>query len=431
MKALYALAAACVFAASAAAPAFAAASTDLGIAASTGDTGRLKSLIAAGQNINLRDGEGYTPIMWAALNGQVNAVSTLVTLGANLNHQDREGYTALMWATQNKHVTIVRQLLNAGASVNLRDNHGYTALHWAAQDGQLHMAQMLLQRGADPNARDVEGYTPLMWAAQQGHGPLVYELLAHGANRGFRDRRGYTAYDLANAYYHPEIRKMIKNFKWAAAPAPYAYREGSPYRQPIPYREPYRYDAPTVVSAPGEFRVAADYRVPADYRPPAAYSGYAPVAVVHPHRYHRHAISVPAANVPVRSGVKPKLVAVVNTPEAPYYAGTYNRGYNYAPATVKSAWWGSSLEARLAKFDIDRNRVIDGRDWRNLTMTTSRIAIAQMLHDNRCGKRRCPTHHVNQIMNKLDWVYNDAKRWELTVNQAWDLPSYHFERIRW
>ena len=388
MKALYALAAACVFAASAAAPAFAAASTDLGIAASTGDTGRLKQLLAAGQNINGRDGEGYTPVMWAALNGQVNAVSTLVTLGANLNVQDREGYTALMWATQNKHTTIVRQLLNAGASVNLRDHHGYTALHWAAQDGQLHIAQMLLQRGADPNARDIEGYTPLMWASQQGHGPLVYELLAHGANKGFRDRRGYTAHDLANAYYHPEIRKMIAKHKWAAAPAP------APYRGVVP----------------------------------AAYRDYAPVAVVHPHRLHApHAIVVPSSQVPVRSGVKPKLVAVVNTPDSPYWGN----GAKYTPASVKSAWYGTSLEARLAKYDVDRNRTIDGRDWRNLTMTTSKIALAQMLHDNRCGKRACPTHHVNQIMNKLDWVYTEGKRQELTLNQAWDLPSHHFQQIRW
>lgn len=389
MKALYALAAACVFAASAASPAFAAASTDLGIAASAGDTGRLKALLAAGHNINQRDGEGYTPVMWAALNGQVNAVSTLVTLGANLNVQDREGYTALMWATQNKHTTIVRQLLNAGASVNLRDHHGYTALHWAAQDGQLHIAQMLLQRGADPNARDMEGYTPLMWASQQGHGPLVYELLALGANKGFRDRRGYTAHDLANAYYHPEIRKMIASYKWVApAPTPVAYREALP----------------------------------------ASYRDYAPVAVVHPHRTHRHhAVEVPNAQVPVRSGVKPKLVAVVTTPDSPYYAA----GQPYTPASVKSAWWGTNLESKLAKYDVDRNRVIDGRDWRNLTMTTSKIALAQMLHDNRCGKRACPNHHVNQIMNKIDWVYNEGKRQELTLNQAWDLPSHHFEQIRW
>ena len=393
MKALYALAAACVFAATAAAPALAAASTDLGVAASTGDTGRLKALLAAGQNINQRDGEGYTPVMWAALNGQVNAVSTLVTLGANLNVQDREGYTALMWATQNKHTTIVRQLLNAGASVNLRDNHGYTALHWAAQDGQLAIAQMLLQRGADPNARDIEGYSSLMWAAQQGHRPVVWELLSHGANKTFRDRRGYTAFDLANAYYHPEIRAMIKNYRWKAPAA-----EAMAFNDAVP----------------------------------VGYGGYTRVALVNPHTQHphtrhvHHTIKVPSAQVPVRSGVKPKLMAVVNTMDAPYVVGQV-----YAPASIKSAWSGSALEARLAKYDIDRNRVINGRDWRNLTMTTSKIALAQMLHDNRCGRKACPTHHVNQIMNKLDWVYAKGERHTLTLNQAWDMPSAHFERITW
>lgn len=423
MKALYALAAACVIAAGSAAPALAAATTDLGVAASTGDTGRLKQLLGSGTKIDTRDGEGYTALMWAALNGQVNAVSTLVTLGANLNVQDREGYTALMWATQNKHQTIVRQLLNAGANVNLRDSHGYTALHWAAQDGQLAIAQMLLQRGADPNARDIEGYTPLMWAAQQGNRALVYELLSHGANTGFRDRRGYTAYDLANAYYHPDIRKMLKN--WRGAPANYAYH--APHRPMVPVMpgvaRPAHVHAPHVMHAP--VPVTSGVTVVGSVN-------YAPAAIQNPHRFHNHHTIRVAPPVNVKSGVKPRLVAVVTTPDGPYgAAGHPYAAHGYVPPTIKTAWWGTAVEARLAKYDVDRNRIIDGNDWRNLTMTTSRIALAQMLHDSRCGRRNCQHHHMDLIMNKLDWVYNDANRHGLTLNQAWDLPSYHFQQIRW
>lgn len=427
MKALYALAAACVIAVGSAAPALAAATSDLGIAASSGDTGKLKSLLGSGTKIDARDGEGYTALMWAALNGQINAVSTLVTLGANLNIQDREGYSALMWATQNKHVTIVRQLLNAGANVNQRDSHGYTALHWAAQDGQLSIAQMLLQRGADPNARDIEGYTPLMWAAQQGNRALVWELLSHNANPGFRDRRGYTAYDLANAYYHPDIRKMIKNHRTAPAPtmayhAPHQMN-GMQVMQPM---QPMRPIQPMMVGRqPAHVHALAgtSYVGSVAYAPGPA----APVVMTNPHRYHAHHTVQVAPPTNIRSAVKPKLVAVVTTPDSPYYAP--NR--LYTPASIKSAWWGTAMESRLAKYDVDRNRTIDGRDWRNLTMTTSRIALAQMLHDSRCGKARCPNHHVNQIMNKLDWVYTGKNRHELTLNQAWDLPSNHFEQIRW
>jgi len=425
MKALYALAAACVIAVGAATPALAAATSDLGIAASTGDTGKIKALLGGGSKIDARDNEGYTPLMWASLNGQVNAVATLVTLGANLNIQDREGYSALMWATQNKHVTIVRQLLNAGASVNQRDSHGYTSLHWAAQDGQLNIAQMLLQRGADPNARDIEGYTPLMWAAQQGNRALVWELLSHNANPGFRDRRGYTAYDLANAYYHPDIRKMIKNYRTAAAPTLAYHAPHQPMvmaGQPMPMmvsRQPALYQAPVHVHRPAGTTVVGSV----EYAPGPA----APVVFTNPHRYHAHHVVQVAPPTNVRSAVKPKLVAVVSTPDSPYYT----TGQRYTPASIKSAWWGTAVEARLAKYDVDRNRTIDGRDWRNLTMTTSRIALAQMLHDSRCGKVRCPHHHVDQIMNKLDWVYTSGNRQELTLNQAWDLPSYHFQQIRW
>jgi ankyrin repeat protein len=369
----HALFAAALIVSTAAGPALAAAATDLGIAASAGDTERIKVLIGGGQNINAADAEGYTPLMWAALNGQVNAVSTLIHLGAALDAQDKEGYTALMWATQNKYETVVRQLLNAGATVNARDKHGYTALHWSAQDGQLKIARVLLGKGADPNAQDNEGYTPLMWAAQQGHGDVVHELLSSGANPDLKDRRAYTAADLAGVYKHPLIRAQIRNSR-------------------------------------SRFAVAAVKAVGT----PDVSPGGVGTASIGTTRVADHAVA--AAAVPVKSDAEPKLVAVVGAPEA---------------GPPARATMTADLQARLLKFDVDHNRVIDGRDWRNLVATNSRVTLATMLHDARCGRRDCLPHTMSQVLAKLDWVYADSTRRELTLNQAWEVPSYHFEQIRW
>ncbi|MEB3330757.1 MAG: ankyrin repeat domain-containing protein [Candidatus Sericytochromatia bacterium] len=369
MSLKHALFTAALIAATAPGPALAAAATDLGIAASAGDTGRIKVLIGGGQNINAADAEGYTPLMWAALNGQINAVSTLIHLGAALDPQDKEGYTALMWATQNKYETVVRQLLNAGAAVNLRDKHGYTALHWSAQDGQLRIARVLLSKGADPNAQDNEGYTPLMWAAQQGHREVVHELLALGANPDLKDRRGYTAAELAGMYKHPLVRAQIRNHRAKVAAA--AGTAGAP-------------------NAGGGVATASVTR-------PANGGGS-------------------ASAVPVKSDAEPKLVAVVGAPDT-----------GAAPRPAMTA----ELQARLLKYDVDRNRVIDGRDWRNLVATNSRTTLATMLHEARCGRRDCLPHTMSQVLAKLDWVYADPTRRELTLNQAWEVPSHHFEQIRW
>jgi hypothetical protein len=369
MNVKHALFAAALLVSTASGPALAAAATDLGIAASAGDTERMKVLVRGGQNLNTADGEGYTPLMWAALNGQINAVSTLIHLGAALDTQDKEGYTALMWATQNKYETVVRQLLNAGASVNARDRHGYTALHWSAQDGQLRIARVLLSKGADPNAQDNEGYTPLMWAAQQGHGDLVYEFLAAGANAELKDRRGHTAAELA------AIRAQIRNHRGRIAVATAAASASS--------------DGGPVVAG----GTAAD----------AA-------------RTVEHVVQ--AASVPVKSDAEPKLVAVVGAPDPT------------SPSHPKPTM-SAELQARLLKFDVDRNRVIDGRDWRNLVQSNSRVTLATMLHEARCGRRDCVPHALSQVLAKLDWVYADAARRELTLNQAWEVPSSHFEQIRW
>ncbi|MEB3283894.1 MAG: ankyrin repeat domain-containing protein [Candidatus Sericytochromatia bacterium] len=372
MKLLHALHLAAWLSVSLGSVAWAAATSELGIAASTGDTTRIKTLRRQGQDLNRADSEGYTPLMWAALNGQVNAVSTLIHLKSNLDLQDKEGYTALMWATQNRYETVARQLVNAGADINVRDNHGYTALHWSAQDGHLGIARLLLGKGADPNAWDNEGYTPLMWAGQQGHMSVAYELLAHGAHKELEEKRGLTAEDLARNYNHPLTLATIQNFKPRPAEV-------------------------TAANTPGTGEMNAVIEKPS------------------PEISHT---AVKGDVVPVKSDLEPKLVAVVGSSDL--LAGASGQIYEVA-----------DLQSKLAKFDVDKNRIINGKDWRNLTMSNSRSTLAKLLYQARTGKADCPGDVLNQVLSKLDWVYADTSRRDLTLNQAWDTPSHHFEPIKW
>jgi hypothetical protein len=101
-------------------------------AAQGGDLGQVKSLIAAGVDVNAKDNLGYTALIYASLNGHVEVVQALLAAKADVNAKENLGNTALIWASAAGHVEVVRALLAAKADVNAKNNSGSTALMWAS-----------------------------------------------------------------------------------------------------------------------------------------------------------------------------------------------------------------------------------------------------------------------------------------------------------
>ena len=130
------------------------------------------------------------PIHNAARNGNVTDVRALLNSGANINARDNDGSTALIWAARFGHLATVRELLDRGANINARSNSGWTALICAIYYGHLAVVRLLLDRGANINARDHVGQTALSLAAFSEQLPVVRELLKRGANtNGILNRR--------------------------------------------------------------------------------------------------------------------------------------------------------------------------------------------------------------------------------------------------
>lgn len=75
-------------------------------------------LIAAGANLNLRDGRGNTILILAASYGNLELVQTLVKAGADLHIQNKDGKTALDVAIRNENTSVVNYLLANQARVN-------------------------------------------------------------------------------------------------------------------------------------------------------------------------------------------------------------------------------------------------------------------------------------------------------------------------
>lgn len=69
---------------------------------------------------------------------------------ANVNYKDREGKTPLIYAVIKENILVVPFLIEKGAAINAQDNSGHTALHVAAILGDKDMVKFLLKNGANP-----------------------------------------------------------------------------------------------------------------------------------------------------------------------------------------------------------------------------------------------------------------------------------------
>jgi hypothetical protein len=96
-------------------PGEAAAATQLLEAAERGLSTEVSRLLSAGEDVNIRDDNGWTPLIAAASQGHSQTVALLIERGADINLKDYEGYTALRYARANGHTRVVEQLRAAGA----------------------------------------------------------------------------------------------------------------------------------------------------------------------------------------------------------------------------------------------------------------------------------------------------------------------------
>jgi uncharacterized protein len=104
------------------------------IVARRGDLGWLGLLYQKGANLNLKDREGNTPLILAALARWADGVATLIRLKAQVNAQNRLGETALLKAVQVRDLELTKTLLDAGASPDMADNSGTSPRSAAESD---------------------------------------------------------------------------------------------------------------------------------------------------------------------------------------------------------------------------------------------------------------------------------------------------------
>ena len=182
---------------------------DLHKAAREGDADRVRELLDAGADVNVRNADKqrlqYTPLHWAAYYGHLEIAEILISRGADLDAEDPDYSTPLYLAAEEGHPKVVEFLISKGAEVNVKSSRwGYTPLHRAAwgpvtmrkhlggrtvseaelNENYLEIVGMLLEKGAKVGVRDNHGKTALDQAIRNGEKEIVVLLSQHGAKKG-------------------------------------------------------------------------------------------------------------------------------------------------------------------------------------------------------------------------------------------------------
>jgi ankyrin repeat protein len=172
-------------------------------AVESGDLHKVKRLLDAGVNVNVRD-MWASALIYASCSGYTDAVKLLIEAGADINatassdlvkwkkwpprHYHNPfvkplGGTALIYASCSGHIDVVKLLIEAGADVNKKDKKNrYTVLMVASSAGQTEVAKLLIEAGANVNAQDNGGNTALLDASWRGETEIVKLLIEEGAD---------------------------------------------------------------------------------------------------------------------------------------------------------------------------------------------------------------------------------------------------------
>ncbi|KAF4079933.1 hypothetical protein AMELA_G00184070 [Ameiurus melas] len=125
----------------------------------------VKYYISKGAVVDQLGGDlNSTPLHWAtrqghlSMFGHTSIVAYLIAKGQDVDMMDQNGMTPLMWAAYRTHsVDPTRLLLTFNVSVNLGDKyHKNTALHWAVLAGNTTVISLLLEANANVDAQNIK-----------------------------------------------------------------------------------------------------------------------------------------------------------------------------------------------------------------------------------------------------------------------------------
>lgn len=174
----------------------------------------VKTFIKQGVNVNSRNWDGQTALIYACKHRSVSTIRRLLKLNADVNAKDNNGVTPFWEACENAYINneTIKVLLDFGANPNIADNNsGATPFLKVCENAYIHgeIIKMLLDFGANPNIAFFDGTTSLMCLASRGNTEFMEILIQSGADVNAKNNKGQTALDILKEYYPDKYETWI------------------------------------------------------------------------------------------------------------------------------------------------------------------------------------------------------------------------------
>jgi ankyrin repeat protein len=185
-------------------------------AAASGDAESTRRLIAAGANVNERDGYARTPLHVATFARQRDIVVLLVKAGADINAMERDRYDGVTIAAVADDVETLRLLLKLGANAKaITSRYDGTALIAAAHLGHDEVVRTLIAAGAPLDHVNNLGWTALIESIVLGNGgkrhvETLRALVKAGASVNLADRNRVSPLQLARGRGYREMVQILE-----------------------------------------------------------------------------------------------------------------------------------------------------------------------------------------------------------------------------
>lgn len=175
--------------------------------------GMVKKLIELSVDVERRNENGETALLFACRMQRWNAVHELIRANADAIIVDSRGDTPLHWVARNGYRDTLSLLLSLGADLNAVNKKGHTPLFAAVMKGNVYAVRMLLARAADAGITGVSGRSPLHIAVEKGRVGVIQTLLEHDSNIEIGDEDGETPLDMALLIGDLSVILAILNIK--------------------------------------------------------------------------------------------------------------------------------------------------------------------------------------------------------------------------
>ncbi len=200
-----------------------------------GDTVSLDKMVADGLDINMRDEDGNTLLLYALQNEEsYKSAERLIYHGADLNAPSSvTGMTPMLWVVttaeraqaemlkksaqevaeeeleerdkklekevllkMSRAIKILRSLIKNNVDVNQETPFGTPLMAAVTNEWNKDIIAILIKAGADVNLQDRSGKTALFYAAAYDCNKIISQLLAAGADTDIKDFDGLTYMDV-------------------------------------------------------------------------------------------------------------------------------------------------------------------------------------------------------------------------------------------